>query len=275
MRLGETRNRNRRGQSREYVTIHQGKVSSTMLLHLSTWQEVESYLERTQGIIIPIGSTEQHGPTGLIGTDAICAEAIAKGVGEATTAMVAPTINVGMALHHTAFPGTVSLRPSTLIQVILDYLTCLARSGFRRFFFINGHGGNIATLKAAFAETYYHLASLNLPEAEQVRCQLDNWFMCHSVYQLAKQLYGSDEGSHATPSEVAVTQYIYPEAIKNAFLGPDVASGHPICGAADFRLHYPDGRMGSNPSLATPEHGKQFYELAVKELSQSYLKFLT
>lgn len=245
-----------------------------MLLHLSTWQEVESYLERSQGIIIPIGSTEQHGPTGLIGTDAICAEAISRGVGEMAGAMVAPTINVGMALHHTAFPGTVSLRPSTLIQVILDYLTCLAGAGFTRFFFINGHGGNIATLKAAFAETYYHLANLNLPEAAQVRCQLNNWFMCKSVYQLAKKLYGSGEGSHATPSEVAVTQYIYPEAIKIAPLAPEVASGHSIYGAADFRQHYPDGRMGSNPSLATPEHGRQFYELAVKELSKAYLEFL-
>ncbi len=49
-----------------------------MLLHLSTWPEVETYLSHSTGMIIPIGSTEQHGPTGLIGTDAICAEAIAK-----------------------------------------------------------------------------------------------------------------------------------------------------------------------------------------------------
>ncbi len=245
-----------------------------MLLHLSTWPEVENYLKISQGIIIPIGSTEQHGPTGLIGTDAICAEAIAKGVGEETQAMVAPTINVGMALHHTAFPGTMSLRPTTLIQVIEDYLTCLTKAGFTRFFFINGHGGNIATLKGAFSQTYYHLAHLNLPQADHVRCQVGNWFMCRSVYKKAKELYGDQEGSHATPSEVAVTQYIYPESIKNAPLAKDVASGYPIYGSADFRRHYPDGRMGSNPALATPEHGQQLYELAVKELCESYLKFL-
>lgn len=62
-----------------------------MLLHLSTWLEVEAYLARSQGIIVPIGSTEQHGPTGLIGTDAICAEAIAHAVGEATHALVSAT----------------------------------------------------------------------------------------------------------------------------------------------------------------------------------------
>lgn len=245
-----------------------------MLLHLSTWLEVEAYLEQSGGIILPIGSTEQHGPTGLIGTDAICAEAIARGVGEEINAMVAPTINVGMALHHTAFPGTISLKPSTMIQLIKDYVTCLAKAGFTKFFFINGHGGNIATLKAAFAETYAHLADLNISNAQKVQCQVGNWFMCGSVYKLAQELYGNQEGSHATPSEVAVTQFVYPEAIKQAPLSPEVGSGHRIYGAADFRRSYPDGRMGSNPALATPEHGKQFYDLAVKELSNNYLEFL-
>jgi creatinine amidohydrolase len=245
-----------------------------MLLHLSTWQEVEVYLQQSQGMIFPIGSTEQHGPTGLIGTDAICAEAIARGVGEATGAMVGPTINVGMALHHTAFPGSISLRPSTMIQVVRDYVASLVKAGFTKFYFINGHGGNIATLKAAFSETYAYLEDLQIPQAHQVQCQVANWFMCRSVFQLAKELYGDQEGSHATPSEVAVTQYVYPEAIKQAFLSPDVAGGHKIYGAADFRTRYPDGRMGSNPALATPEHGKQFYDLAVKELSSGYLEFV-
>ncbi|MFM5981025.1 MAG: creatininase family protein [Sphaerospermopsis kisseleviana] len=246
-----------------------------MLLHLSTWTEVETYLQQSQGIIIPIGSTEQHGPTGLIGTDAICAEAISRGVGETTQAMVAPTINVGMALHHTAFSGTISLRPSTLILVIKDYITCLAKAGFTKFYFINGHGGNIATLKAAFSETYAHLEDLQIQNYQKVQCQIANWFMCSSVYKLAKELYGDQEGSHATPSEVAVTQYVYPEAIKKAPLSPEVAGGHKIYGAVDFRSRYPDGRMGSNPDLATPEHGKQFYDVAVEELSKGYLEFVS
>jgi len=243
-------------------------------LHLQTWPDVEAYLTRSRGIIIPIGSTEQHGPTGLIGTDAICAEAIAHGVGEAVDGLVAPTINVGMALHHGEFPGTMSLKPSTLILVIQDYLTSLVKAGFESFFFINGHGGNSATLKAAFSETYARLLELNVPGSDRVRCQLANWFMCGSVYSLAKQLYGSEEGSHATPSEVALTQYVYPEAIKTALLTSPVPSGYPIYNAINFRQRYPDGRMGSNPALATPEHGKQFYDAAVNELSQKYRGFL-
>jgi creatinine amidohydrolase len=246
-----------------------------MRLHLSTWTEVETYLLKSTGIIIPIGSTEQHGPTGLIGTDAICAEAIAAAVGAATQSLVAPTINVGMALHHTGFPGTISLRPSTMILVIRDYITCLARSGFTKFFFINGHGGNIATLKAAYSETYAHLTDLNIPNFALVECQTANWFMSHSVHRLARQLYGDREGSHATPSEIALTQYIYPEAIKSVPLdSSNLSQERKILGAADFRRRYPDGRMGSDPSLATPAHGKQFFDLAVQDLTANYLEFL-
>jgi creatinine amidohydrolase len=245
-----------------------------MQLHLSTWPEVEAYLQTSQGIILPIGSTEQHGPTGLIGTDAICAEAIAKGVGEAAQALIGPTINVGMALHHTAFPGSISLRPSTMIVVIRDYVVSLARAGFFKFFFINGHGGNVATLKAAFSEVYATLADLQVVGGDRVQCAVANWYMCSEVYRKAKELYGDKEGSHATPSEVAVTQFIYPEAIKTATLSPEVAKDHAIYGAEDFRRRYPDGRMGSDPSLATPEHGKELYNLAVKSLTQDYLQFL-
>ncbi|MGI8936085.1 MAG: creatininase family protein [Phormidesmis sp.] len=246
-----------------------------MQLHLSTWPEVEDYLTRSRGIIFPIGSTEQHGPTGLIGTDAICAEVVAKGVGEATGALVGPTINVGMALHHLAFPGSVSLRPSTLIALIQDYVKPLARNGFERFYFINGHGGNVASMKAAFSETYAAISDANLANAGQVRCKLANWYQSNAVGELAQQLYGDQEGSHATPSEVALTQFIYPETIKRSPLSPAIApTGRSIYSATDFRQFYADGRMGSNPALATPEHGQQFYELAVKELSNGYLAFL-
>jgi creatinine amidohydrolase len=63
--------------------------------------------------------------------------------------------------------------------------------------------------------------------------------------------------------------------IKSAPLDLDLRSQErKIYGAADFRRRYPDGRMGSNPALATPEHGKQFFDLAVKELTSSYYEFL-
>ena len=246
-----------------------------MDLHLSTWEEVEAYLARSRGIILPVGSTEQHGPNGLIGTDWICAQAISRGVGEKTGALVGPTINVGMAQHHLGFTGSMTLRPSTLIAVIHDYVTSLARHGFERFYFVNGHGGNIATVTAAFSEIY---ATRSLPagaNVQPVKCRLRNWWQNREVLHLAKELYGDAEGSHATPSEVAVTQFAYPDVIKSALLDPPVAPWGEYTDAADYRRNFPDGRIGSNPGLATPEAGRRLYDAAVAALTKDYLSWVS
>ncbi|HEX7968114.1 MAG TPA: creatininase family protein [Stellaceae bacterium] len=245
-----------------------------MLLHLQTWEEVEAYLRGAKGIIVPIGSTEQHGPNGLIGTDAICAEVIAAGVGEAAGALVGPTINVGNAQHHLAFAGTITLRPSTLIAVISDYVASLARHGFERFYFINGHGGNVATVGAAFAEIYAAASLRPSGNAPAVRCALKNWWETSGVHKLSKELFGDREGSHATPSEVSVTQHVYPEAIKRRQVGPPGPRVRGFTDAEDYRRLFPDGRIGSDPTLATPEHGAKFIETAVRDIAEEYRKFV-
>ena len=66
-----------------------------MRLQTATWPEVEDYLKHSNGIIVPIGSTEQHGPNGMIGTDAICPETIAFGVAEKMEVLIAPTLSIG------------------------------------------------------------------------------------------------------------------------------------------------------------------------------------
>ncbi len=241
-----------------------------MQLQLQTWQEVDAYLQQSRGIILPIGSTEQHGPTGLLGTDSICAETIARGVGEAAGALVAPTIAVGMAQHHLGFSGSMTLRPSTLIAVLCDTVQSLARHGFERFFFINGHGGNIATVTAAFSEIYAARSLSAAADAAPVRCRLRSWWQSREVLQLARELFGDGEGSHATPSEVSVTQFAYPEAIKSAPLDPPVAPRGDFADAADYRRKFPDGRIGSNPALASPEAGRRLYDTAVATLAKDY-----
>jgi len=241
-----------------------------MQLQLQTWQEVDAYLQTSRGIILPIGSTEQHGPNGLIGTDAICAEVIAKGVGEAAGALVAPTIAVGMAQHHLAFAGSMTLRPSTLIAVLKDMVESLARHGFERFYFVNGHGGNIATMAAAFSEIYATRSLGTSSNSSPIKCRLKNWWQSKEVHDLAKELYGDAEGSHATPSEVAVTQFAYPNAIKSVALDPPVAPRGDFADAADYRSKFPDGRIGSNPALATPEAGRRLVEAAVAATAKDY-----
>jgi creatinine amidohydrolase len=242
-----------------------------MQLQLQTWQEVEAYLQASRAIILPIGSTEQHGPIGLIGTDTICAEIIARGVGDATGALVAPTIAVGMAQHHLGFAGSITLRPSTLIAVLQDMIASLVKHGFERFYVLNGHGGNIATLVAAFSEIYAAHSLSAAANAPPIKCRLKNWWQNPQTLALARELYGDAEGSHATPSEVAVTQFAYPDAIKSVPLDPPVAPRGDFADAADYRRKFPDGRIGSNPALATPEAGRRLYETAVAAITKDYL----
>lgn len=247
-----------------------------MLLQLCTWPEVEERLGRSTGVIVPVGSTEQHGPNGLLGTDALCAEVVARGVGEATDALVAPTVAVGMAQHHLGFPGSLTLRPSTLIALVRDLVQSLARHGFERIYFVNGHGGNIATLGAAFSEVYAE-SSLDAAghNARRVRCRLKNWYDGPRVKALRDELFGAAEGSHATPGEVSLTQYAFPESIKRAAIDPEIAPKGPIFDALDYRRRFPDGRIGSNPALASPEAGGRLYEAAVAEVADDYRAFLT
>ncbi len=241
-----------------------------MRLQLSSWPEVEDYLTRSNGVLMPIGSTEQHGPTGLIGTDAITAETIAWRTGEMADAMVGPTIAVGMAHHHMGFSGSMTCRPSTLIALVVDYVVSLATHGFRRFLFVNGHGGNLATLGAAFAEVYETQRRSQGGDAPDLRCRVVNWYEGRSVQALSRDLFAGREGSHATPSEISVAAYAYPAFEKHARLDPPKAPSDRFYDWRDYRRKFPDGRIGSDPSGASPAHGETLVAAAARDLVDTY-----
>jgi len=243
-------------------------------LELQTWREIESYLDRSRGVIIPIGSTEQHGPNGLIGTDAICPEHIARGVAEKIDVLIAPTIAYGMSQHHMAFAGTVSLKPSTLIAVVVDVVESLSRHGFSHFYFLNGHGGNIAPVTTAFDEIHASRASMREQAQPSPRCRLANWWVTRQVKALADAMFGEAEGMHATASEVSLSYFAYPDSVKQASMHPGAAASGGFYGAADFRRKFPDGRVGSDPSLASIEAGEKLYEIAVNETAGDYTSFI-
>jgi creatinine amidohydrolase len=244
-----------------------------MQLSMMTWAEAEAAFAHSPLVVVPIGSTEQHGPNGLIGTDALNAEAVANAVGQAADAVVTPVIAIGMAQHHLAFAGSITLRPSTLIAYVCDYVFSLARHGVKRFFFINGHGGNIAPLSTAFSEVYA-TASLD-PSGTVPRLRLvqHNWYDQRQVRAYGLRAFGDKEGSHATPSEVALTQHLFPGHIKQANMPPAVAAPRRFTDALDYRALHQDGRMGSEPSLATPAHGKALFDAAVADLAGALKSF--
>ena len=235
-----------------------------MLLAKSTWPEVEAQLGRSRAVVVPIGSNEQHGPTGLLGTDWMCPEIIAHAAHDDGALLVGPTFAVGMAQHHLGFPGSISLRPSTMIAALRDWVLSLAGHGFERIYFLNGHGGNVATIEAAFSELYAEASYMGRPRGFAMK--LRNWWELPGVLRLCARLFPEGHGSHATPSEIAVTQFAYPDTIKTVSYAPRIAPTGPIREAADFRARYPDGRMGSDPGLATPEKGGEIVALAAKGL---------
>lgn len=238
-----------------------------MELIKSTWIEIESYLAACSAVIIPIGSTEQHGPTGMIGTDSLCAEAIAKQVGENLGLCVAPCLSVGMAEHHLAFAGTMSLRPETLVAVIKDVILSLACHGFKDFAFINGHGGNVACLKKAFGEVQNENSTL--------RCQYWNWYQGEEIERLRQNAFGDREGRHATPSEIALVQHLDAETIRPADDFADLAPSHSYDGAKDMREKHPDGRIGGDVSLANPQIGQELFHASVTGLCRELKAFLS
>tara|TARA_Y100001968_G_scaffold333058_1_gene393887 strand:- start:3003 stop:3794 length:792 start_codon:yes stop_codon:yes gene_type:complete len=250
------------------------KEYNSIRLDLQTWVDVEKYLSSCKGIILPIGSTEQHGPTGAIGTDAFTAEAVSLEVGLRTNVLVSPSLSFGMAQHHLGFPGTMSLQPSTLLLVINDLIFSLVKNGFEKIYVINGHGGNIATLKAAFMHAYENADRMGLKNASNLKCKLSNWFMAAEVYKKSRELYGDREGQHATPSEISLTMNIYPCLAEKQHPLPDPAPSGPVYGALDFKRRYPDGRMGSDPFLASAEDGAVLLNIAAKALTEDLLNFL-
>ncbi len=107
-------------------------------------------------LVLPLGTTEQHGPHLATGTDAALVRAVAERAAAAATRpeviLLAPTLAFGASDHHLPFGGTLSLRASTMQAVLADLLASAAASGCRRVFVLNGHGGNVSACATAVAE---------------------------------------------------------------------------------------------------------------------------
>jgi creatinine amidohydrolase len=105
------------------------------------WMQVEEYLGRDDRVVLPVGSTEQHGYLSLA-VDVILAERVSVEAAEPLGVLVMPPMPFGVAPAFAAYPGTVSLRLQTLVAVLTEALDSLYSQGFRRFLVVNGHGGN-------------------------------------------------------------------------------------------------------------------------------------
>jgi creatinine amidohydrolase len=245
------------------------KGGAGMRLDQMTWEEVADYLTRRDDAIIPIGSTEQHGPIGLIGTDTLCATAIAEGVADRTGSILLPPLAYTPAPFNMGFPGTVSVSEATFSALVADIIASLAAHGFRRLYVLNGHGANLAPLRALAA---------TVPVVLRIR----SWWDYPATNRLRTELYGDWEGMHATPSEISITQALHrriaraplpaPEPLGAAFRAMHAGDRH---GPPDqHRRDFPCGRVGSWSELARPSHGSELVSRAIAEATDDYASFV-
>ena len=238
-----------------------------MRLDCATWREVEKYLDRSPGIILPAGSTEQHGPMGLIGTDAICAEKIAEAAAQEANCLVAPTLAYSPAPFNMAFAGTVSISPPVFAQLCSEVITSLHSHGFKLIYVLNGHGANLKPLQDVVA---WH---------DDITLQIRSWWDFDSVNALRREYYGDWEGMHATPSEISITQATHriippgdakkpPERLSAEYVARHAGDRHGP--PEEHRQRFPDGRVGSHSALARPDHGERLLEAAALAVASDF-----
>lgn len=141
------------------------------------WFDVESYLAHDDRLMFVIGACEQHAYLSLL-TDVQIPMALADAASQQTGVPVAPPLNFGCSPYFLNFPGTLSLRVSTLAAVMADLVRSAYTGGFRRILVLNGHGGNTVA-----RDTLYELA-VELPE---VQLRWYSWWLSHSVEAIAQK----------------------------------------------------------------------------------------
>jgi creatinine amidohydrolase len=125
------------------VCFLQGKEEAEpLVLQEIPWTDVAEYLESNDMVIIPLGSTEQHGPHLPLGTDFYEAFGTTKIISARTGVLVAPVLFSGYSVYHSGFQGTLSLKPETMEEVLFETAELLIKYGFRKIMFFNYHGGN-------------------------------------------------------------------------------------------------------------------------------------
>jgi creatinine amidohydrolase len=225
-----------------------------------TEPEVAAHLAAGALVLVPVGSTEQHGPHGPLGTDAILAEEVCRRVAPRVNALVAPPIAFGVSPEHEGFAGLISLAPTTLIALVRDVCCSLARGGFRRIVLVNGHYTNVVALHAAIIET-----TPLVPDGTRL-CWLNYWDALDSGERDA--YLGAEAGLHANIGETSATLAVDPSLVRlDAAVAETPAVPDAISDAALFAYLFTGGGslrrvlstgVWGDPRESTAERGEQY-----------------
>jgi creatinine amidohydrolase len=226
-------------------------------LEYKTWKEVQDYLKEQDTIIVPIGSIEQHGPGCPLLTDTIIAEYLALQVGSSSGVLVSPPIPMGDSLSHLGFPGTISLKPTTLILVIKEYITSLYKAGFRRFLLVNGHGDNYGIILAAFSELGEEVTNL--------RYEVQDFWDFPAFRDVMEEHFGDRNGGHADACDASVLMAIDPSLVQTDALDSGYATvSYRVSRDLINQYYTTSGVINSDQRLATPEIGQKLVQEAIK-----------
>ena len=198
----------------------------TVFLGEMTNPEVEAFLRDHDTVIVPTGSTEQHGPHGPLLTDVLVPVEVARRVAPAVGAVVAPSINYGLSYPHVGFTGVVHLRVPTFMSLVEDVCVSLASIGFRRIVFLNGHYDNTYAIAYACANAADRLSA-------GTRAFPINYWDGMTAEQ-AGEFFGPSTGLHANRGETSAVLAINPDLVDmdnaNAEMPPfpEVTSPAPV-----------------------------------------------
>lgn len=199
-----------------------------MRLEELTWMDVESYLQHDDRLIFVLGSCEQHAYLSLL-TDVKIPLALADAASQQSGVLVAPALNFGSSPYFLSYPGTLSLRVSTLLDLVEDLVRSAYRQGFRRLLVLNGHGGNDPA-RVRLYEVANSLPSLQIAWYA--------WWTAHSVAQVA-QSHGLKPAHASWLESFSFTQVTEPPAEAKT---PPYIPG--LLGAEEARRVYGDGNFG-------------------------------
>lgn len=249
-----------------------------------TWQEVAELDRAKTLVIVPTGSLEQHGYHMPLGTDAYVAQTVAEAairrLPETLSYVVLPTLPFGQSPEHMEYAGTVSLSAQTFLHVITDICASLARHGFKKIVFVNGHGGNNGMLEAA---------------SFQVRLDYDVRVFVINVWRIlttaeAKQQINrearDDTDLHAGEMETSMILAIDPALVRpgvaNDEISPAFAQGRLVTFSGPVYFGWssvdvsPSGVSGE-PSKASAQKGESLMEYltgvlceAIEEIAEKW-----
>jgi creatinine amidohydrolase len=249
-------------------------MSSSVWLQEMTWEEVRDHLKTDDVVLLPVGSTEQHGPHLPLGTDSMTAIGLARDAALQAAALVAPPIWYGWSPHHLAYPGTVTIEPEHLSAVVVDICKSLAVHGFGRVVIVNGHReANLAPLKIAQARL--------VNTTGQLVVIVDPYYFGAEV---GAEVRASEPGGvgHADELETGHMLHLHPElvhmerAVRNLppagrwFVSDPYVPGDRVLSALSidgFRKRTAPSGVSGDPLPATAEKGRRYHEKMVADLA--------